>query len=396
MSAGRFGRWSHGGEGLVLPVVLSGCLSACSASDLDTPSPPPSEVVVLTSNFQVGGVVGLSEPVSDSSALPDIVPGQSVLHSDASLRVFEDRVYVINRLGADNIQVLDPTQGFQTIQQFSVGAGSNPQDIALVSPERAYVTLYNSASLLIVNPTSGQTLGTVDLSAYAEGDPDGFPELSSLLAVGDQLFVTAQRLERTSSGFIPLGDSKLIRVDLTRDEADGAITLAMANPFGQLMLEPDGKHVLLPCPGTFGALDGGLERIDLTLFQSDNILVTEYALQADIVSALALSDDARELLLIVSQATGGGEDSDGSTNTHLVKVQVDSLGSEGVLDMQTILSPDGYVLWDLVRGASGRLFVTDRTLTAPGVWMFADATLSSPAFIPFSGDVLPPTSGAAL
>ena len=58
-------------------------------------------------------------------------------------------LYVVNRFGQDNVQVLNPAQGFATVQQFSTGAGSNPHDIAFASPVKAYVTRYELADLLI-------------------------------------------------------------------------------------------------------------------------------------------------------------------------------------------------------------------------------------------------------
>ena len=55
---------------------------------------------------------------------------------------FGGRIYVVNRLNADNIQIIDPQQGYTTPAnaQVSVGNGSNPQDIAFVNATKAYVS----------------------------------------------------------------------------------------------------------------------------------------------------------------------------------------------------------------------------------------------------------------
>lgn len=371
--------------------------SACSASGPDEPSPEPAEVLVLTSNFQTGGEAGLAVTATDASAPGGTVvasAGPSVLHSDAVVRAAFDRAYVVNRLGGDNIQVLDPTTGFTTLHQLSVGAGSNPQDIAVVAPERAYVALYNAASLLIVNPESGETLGTVDLSAFAEGDPDGLPELSSVLQVGDFLIVAAQRLERSSSGFSPLGDSRLIRVSLSTDLPVDSMVLQAANPFGLLKLEADGAHVAIPCPGLVGSLDGGVERIQAATFVTEGLVVTEEMLGGDVLSVLGLpgiaGGDGQTLqwLTIVSQS-----EADGSANTRLVLLKQTPAPS---LSVTPILEPDGFVLWDMLQSSSGRIWVTDRTLTAPGVWVYPDEALQNPTFVAFGADLLPPTWGVAL
>ena len=78
--------------------------------------------------------------------------------SDPKVRHALGRHYVINRFLGDNIQIIDPAT-FQTIRQFSTGAGTNPQDIAVVSDTKAYVTAYDGTDLLIVNPTTGAITG---------------------------------------------------------------------------------------------------------------------------------------------------------------------------------------------------------------------------------------------
>ena len=54
----------------------------------------------------------------------------ATIHSDAVAVAHGGLIYVVNRLAADNVQVLDPGAGFATVLEFSVGGGSNPQNIA--------------------------------------------------------------------------------------------------------------------------------------------------------------------------------------------------------------------------------------------------------------------------
>jgi len=103
----------------------------------------------------------------------DVAP----VNSDATLRWYGGLLYVVNRYGADNIQVIDPAT-HATLRQFSVGNGSNPHDIAFASPTRAYVTRFESTDLWIVNPVTGAHTGTVSLAAFA--DADGIPEMDRL------------------------------------------------------------------------------------------------------------------------------------------------------------------------------------------------------------------------
>ena len=90
---------------------------------------------VATSSFEEGSyaVVGLDEPRAVTKSSP-----QRRIFRDAAARAAGDRVYVVNRLYGDNIQVLDPADGFRTALQCSTGNGSNPHDIAVISPHKAY------------------------------------------------------------------------------------------------------------------------------------------------------------------------------------------------------------------------------------------------------------------
>ncbi|MEL6181065.1 MAG: hypothetical protein AAFS10_19060, partial [Myxococcota bacterium] len=122
-------------------------------------------VVVLMSDFQTGlyGVVDVAPGCAPSEMA---MPPQNMVHSDAVGRVEGGLVYVINRLGADNVQILDPASSFATVAQWSVGNGTNPQDIAFQG-DTSYVSLYGSVELGLFDPDDGTAKGTIDLSAFA-------------------------------------------------------------------------------------------------------------------------------------------------------------------------------------------------------------------------------------
>ena len=96
-----------------------------------------------------------------------------LIHSDARVRTFGSRVYVLNRLGQDNIIVLDTSDLSTPLTQFSTGDGSNPHEIIVVNDEKAYVSVYERDYVLVVNPSTGDSLATIDLSSFS--DADGLP-----------------------------------------------------------------------------------------------------------------------------------------------------------------------------------------------------------------------------
>jgi DNA-binding beta-propeller fold protein YncE len=244
-------------------------------------------LVVLTSDFQTGSIALLA---------PGADPRVNLLtiHSDAVARYHQGRVYVINRLGQDNILVLDPGAPGAPLLQFSVGNGSNPQDIEFASEQKAYVSRHNSASLLVVDPRDGSSLGEIDLSAFADGD--GLPELAEMALVGQRLYVACQRLDR-DAGWVA-SESFLVAVDTATDqvvdwdpaqEGVQGLKLQSVNPGNLIAL---GAKLYVAQTGQYGVADGGVEVVDLDTGRSHGLAVSEAELQGDI-TALALVSPAK-------------------------------------------------------------------------------------------------------
>ena len=210
------------------------------------------------------------------------------IHSDAVARWYGGLVYVINRAGADNIQILDPEDGFATLSQHSAGNGTNPKDIAFVSPGKIFVSRYDSNDLLIMDPATGVHLGTIDLSQFADGD--GLCEMDHMIMKDGILFVSIQRIDRNNY-WMPVGDSYIAVVDAAADtliDVDPgspgvqAIPLSASNPFTDLKFDSDGYTILVGCVGLWGLKDGGIEMIDPVTMTSRGFMITETAAGGDI------------------------------------------------------------------------------------------------------------------
>ena len=158
------------------------------------PRPRAARAVIVTTDFETGllATVGVGPPHR-------VTHPTTPIHSDAVVRVAGERVYIVNRFLGDNLQVLDPAHGLATLLQCSTGPGSNPHDVAVLAPDKAYVTRYDAKELWIVDPSAASCAGflrdTVDLSPW--GDADGIPEMDQMALVGDRLFVSLERLDRT-------------------------------------------------------------------------------------------------------------------------------------------------------------------------------------------------------
>lgn len=255
--------------------------------------------IVVTTDFTTGI---LSSVDGEGTVTDDLL----LIHSDARVRVFDDRVYIINRLGQDNIIVLDKNDLATPLIQFSTGDGSNPHEIFVLNNEKAYVSVYKRDYLLAVNPSTGDSLSVIDLSAFS--DADGLPEASQLAFFNGHLFVACQRLNRdaffaptdhSTIAVIDTATDELIDVDPSTTDIDG-IRLSGTQPFG---FDQRGGNWVLSVVGSFGVTDGGIEVVDLVRRETKGILVSEETFQGDVNGLTMVSDtEGYAIIDIVSDA----------------------------------------------------------------------------------------------
>ena len=285
------------------------------------------------------------------------------VNNDASMRWYGGKLYVVNRYGGDNVQVIDPATNATTLQ-FSVGNGANPHDIAFASPTKAYVTRFDATDLWIVNPVTGAHTGTISLARFA--DADGNPEMDRLMMVGPLLFVSLERIDR-NNGYGP-ADTALVAVVDTRADTlldcnplrpgIQAIPLQLRNPFTAFQFDPATSRLLIGCAGFLGVLDGGIERIDPVNLVSDGVAITETALGGDVSDVVW--GDASKSWAIVADVSGDTKLVSWSATTGHV--------------LATLWDPHGYELAGAEKNDAGELWVCDNSLSSPRVRVFSTAT----------------------
>ena len=317
---------------------------------------------------QTRAFVFQTDYITGSLSVHDLAPRSAhcdvaSVNSDASLRWYDGLLYVVNRFGADNIQVVDPAT-YATLRQFTVGNGANPHDIAFASPTRAYVTRFDTNDLWVVNPATGAHTGTVSLAGFA--DADGSPEMDRMIMVGPLLFVSLERIDR-NNGYGPADTALVAVVDTRADtlvDCDPgrpgvqAIALKLRNPFTTFQFDPATSRLLIGCVGAFGVQDGGIERVDPVNLASEGVAITEAALGGDVNDVVW--GGAAKSWAIVADAAG---------NTKFV-----SWSAATGAALATLWNPGGYVLTDAERNDRGELWVCNGSFSTPAVRVFSAAT----------------------
>jgi len=332
-------------------VTVDEILAAVTAALEGCPAPQKTAFVIGT-DFETGAFAAV-DLASRTITLP--VSASRQVNADAVARTFGDRVYVVNRFGlrGDSIQVFDPARGFARVSDCSTGTRTNPQEIAFANSAKAFVTLYESSAVLVVDPSvdascSGFVRGTIDLSSYA--DADGIPEMSAMAVVDEKLYVVLQRLDRNDL-FAPAANGLVVVIDMLTETVVDVMPLIGTNPFGPLVVV--GDRLLVSTVGRFGQFDGGIEEIDRAGTAPNRVLVSEAELGGDITD-----------FVIVAAHIGYAVVSDASFRNAVVEFSP-TTGER----RRTLLDDSGFIAQ--VRATeAGDLYIADRNFARPGLRVF--------------------------
>ncbi|ANM30308.1 hypothetical protein ABI59_13085 [Acidobacteria bacterium Mor1] len=195
-----------------------------------------------------------------------LTDGLELVSSDPELRVTGGAVFVINRFTFDNLQRLDPDDGFRTAWQAGTGAGSNPHDVLMLDDERAFVSRYEPPfdDVARFTPKGGTVRASIPLEEEAE-NRDGTPRLDRLAYAGGYVFAGMQDIDRT---FTRYAEGKLAVIDPDTDSVAGVVALGGKNPGVIEVVEtPDGERLYVALAGIFPGLvprelSGGVVVVD--------------------------------------------------------------------------------------------------------------------------------------
>jgi hypothetical protein len=241
-------------------VVPRADASGPDADDLDAGVEPDGMPGVACSCFVVGADPANGVGTAAAIALPELTVQtqlvQGGISGDPVVRASGGGLFVINRFGADNVTIVDPVD-HTFVDQFSTGAGSNPQDVARVTPGKLYVVVLGEPAVQIwdISGTPDQ-IGTIELPTLA-ADVDGNPDAASIEMLNGKAYVTLQHLE----SFAPAAPGEVVVIDPASDSVEDTITLTAANPTNFLRAHSSGQLLVGLTPDFGDVTAGCLERV---------------------------------------------------------------------------------------------------------------------------------------
>lgn len=368
---------------LLFLLWLMGCASPLTSNPTPSDSgwwlKPGPKALVLTMHGETGtfGLIDIQTRQVKTSVGP--------VSNDAMARVWKHYVFVVNRLTHDNIQVME-LPSYRLIKQYSVGPGSNPQDIAIVNESKAYISRLANNKLLVVKPLTGEVLKELDLSFLAETDEspcqqhgdcssslciqgrcakDGIAELATMELYQDHLFVTVQRLNRNKR-FLAQDTGKLVVIHTGSDQIVKILDMQGINPYATVAKD----HLLyVSQPGNWmsenrASLDGLLEVFDMKQLVSKGVILRESSLGGNIVHFAIRSETQGYIIRSGEQ-----------WQTELVRFNP-STGQIGnsLKTSPCLVQGACYTYVSMNLHPNGQLFLVDRDPKQPGIRMFDTST----------------------
>jgi len=353
-----------------------------------TPLPMTNVAVVLTTDASTGSysVVDLTL----RNVFKDIKVGG--VHNDAIARFVRaadfvnssafpsGRVYVVNRLGADSIQVLAPQLGFITPTNgvLSVGNGTVAWDIVFVNANKAYVSRLASPKLLIINPTTLQITGELDLSSLVKPtDSDGSPDPAYMLIRNGLVYVALRHIDFQQSQLPIAGRGEVVVIDSTTDKIVSVIALNGKDPASEFQFSPNLNRILISSVGDLAVIDDGIEAINPDTNTVDSqFAVTEATMGGDITT-----------FVIVSRTKGFAIVSDENLANSLITFDPSS-GQR----LNTLVGPLNVLMPHLAINSRNEVYVAviDTTIATSGLRIFDADTDNEITSTPLNVGQFPP------
>jgi hypothetical protein len=361
----------------LVSIVLAGSCaalsSACADDDGAGATPTAATAFAVGTDFATTGIAS-TLAVPGLEMRPNAVDG--VASTDPVVRWSDGRLAIVNRLGQDNITVLDPD--LTLVAQVSTGPGSNPQDVAIVG-DLLFVAALDAPGVLVLDATRPEA-GVIDTIDLSDLDPDdGIPDCGTIAPLGDRLLVVCGILD---DSFSPRGPGQVALIDPAERTVLDRGALDQIRPFGMGQVIGGSEPALL-VPTNFDFADpaagGCVERIAVAGDAIESGCLVDNADLGGFVSALAWDPRAERVWMTVT--TGFDPDDFGPLGE---LVSVDATGADLVhVELAEAVRP-----MDLARCPTGHLVLSDATR---GLRVFApegDAELTSGAL-----DIgLPPVS----
>jgi hypothetical protein len=225
--------------------VVNSDYSTTSLSILDTTG-------ALVHADCVDSATGAHGSVTKTISGDAVLPSQPQLGGD---------VIIVDR-GNVALTFIDPGSCTIVHQILVPGARTNPHDVVMLAPHKAYVTRFDlnlaatdptlaGNDIAVIDPATGAQTGRIDLDVYASqvAGATVLARPDRALLVNGQVIVS---LDEIDHGFATYGEGKVVVIDPATDTVTAAVALTgLADCEGMAYVDEQ-KALLVACGGPYG------------------------------------------------------------------------------------------------------------------------------------------------
>lgn len=207
----------------------------------------------------VDGAVSSTSLLSSASRPPGLV---APLGGDAVLPTPPqggERLAIVDRYPSGVVTWIDLASATVSAQlDVRTGFVSNPHDLVVAGPGKAYVTRYErnhrpggelhdeGDDLLVIDPDVPRVVGRVDLVPAMGSSEPFLPRADRAALAGGRVLVV---LAGYAADFSDAADGRLVAIDPATDAIDEVLVLPGVRGCAGIAVSPDGLEVVVSCPG---------------------------------------------------------------------------------------------------------------------------------------------------
>jgi len=332
-------------------------LTACGDDSSSSSAPEEVEVsvagVVFGSDYQTGELRWIDKDGEISEKSLSFFQDSKVISHGADL-------YVLERMGADNITKINPdkleSKGKKAVVwQVSLDDGANPTDMSF-DEDIAWVALQNADSLVKISTEDGKLVKkSIKIGKFSyEGEAS--PYVTDIELDNGNLYVLMQRYTKDENYVVTYPKGLLAIYDASNGSLKDTIQLKTKNPSalavvdGQVFVATHGEYN--SAYATDADNKRGIEKVDISKKKSE-LLISGEKLGGGIVS-MVVDDDIAYVNIDL------GMDANYAAIQELKKV---NLSTKKVENIKDITDPSGSMAI-----SEGKLYVGDRSASAIQVW----------------------------
>ncbi len=197
----------------------------------------------------------------------------------SSLSFMGNSVFVFPEFGTNSKQNIlkyeHTAKGLKPAGELQIIPNSYPVNLSAVSSQKAYVPMYNLGKVMVINPTTMESLGEIDLTSYAHGDSSADP--SAGLVYGGYYYLP---LDQINSSWMPYEDHRQVDVAVIDCATDKVVKVLSETASGMsfptrpinmdMIFADEQGDIYVACVGYFGYNPEHLENGFVCISSSTN------------------------------------------------------------------------------------------------------------------------------